>query len=82
MTDQNRRILNQGLQKQVLPKNFADAMSAMRPGLIQALRGAVASGDAPAAHGFYKAVAGPAAAAKLTGKDELSHLNGWLSRQP
>lgn len=70
------------LMPQVLPRVFARSMLAMRPGLMAALKAAVASGDAPAAHGFFAAVAGPAAAAKLKGKDELAALNKWLSHQP
>ena len=66
----------------VLPKSLAKSMAGVRPGLMDALKGAVASGDAPSAHTFYRAVAGPAAAAKLSGTDSLSALQGWLSRQP
>lgn len=82
MTQDNRTMLREHLGSPLLPKEFAKSMLAMRPGLMAALKGAVASGDAPSAHSFYRAVAGPAAAAKLRGKNELAAMQGWLSRQP
>jgi len=82
MTLEKKRLAVVPRNTEALPKTFAKSMLAMRPGLMAALKGAVASGDAPAAHEFYRAVAGPAAAAKLAGQDELAALKGWLSRQP
>lgn len=82
MTSKGHQNTCSAARSNALPKPFARSMKAMRPGLMAALKGAVASGDAPSAHQFYSAVAGPAAAAKLSGKDELATLRGWLSRQP
>jgi len=82
MKQADKTKLRDHLGSSQMPKEFAQSMLAMRPVLMAALKGAVASGDAPAAHGFYRAVAGPRAAAKLSGPNELAALQGWLSRQP
>lgn len=65
-----------------LPETYIRSLAAMRPSLMQALRTAVASGDAPAAHKIYHLVEGTKAAEKLAGKNELADLSEWLSIQP
>ncbi|PCI64003.1 MAG: hypothetical protein COB37_03370 [Kordiimonadales bacterium] len=64
-----------------LPETYVRSLAALRPSLMQALRTAVASGDAPAAHKIYHLVAGADAAEKLSGKNELANLSDWLSTQ-
>lgn len=52
-------------------------------GLIHALRGAVASGDAPAASELYRVVAGPLATKTIScGQDQVAKIKGWLATQP
>jgi len=82
MAKEIRMLKRDRATSRALPQVFAKSMLAARPGLMAALKGAVASGDAPSAHNFFRAVAGPAAAEKLAGKDQLAELKGWLSRQP
>lgn len=65
-----------------LPKPYANMAAVMRPGLVQAVRDAVASGDAPAATYFYRAVAGPGAAKRLSQRNALAELKNWLVQEP
>lgn len=56
-------------------------LAAMRPTLMQTLKVAVMSGDAPAARRLYREINGPQSTSGMSSKDALSHIDGWLSRQ-
>ena len=66
----------------IIPKPYARMARIMRPGLVQAVRHAVMTGDAPTAKYFYRAVAGPEAAKRLSEKNALTELRGWLVQEP
>jgi hypothetical protein len=70
------------LQKQINPVIHPKDVRGLRDGLIHAMRGALASGDAPAANQFYRALNGPATIATLgSGRDQVSKIKGWLANQ-
>jgi len=64
-----------------LPKPYAKIAMIMRPGLVQAMRGAVETGDAPAAKSFFRALVGPVPARRLSEKNALSELKSWLVQE-
>ncbi len=65
-----------------LAKPYAATATAMRPGLVRAVRDAVETGDIPAATYFYRVVAGPLAAQRLLEKNALAELKRWLVQEP
>jgi hypothetical protein len=57
-------------------------LSGVKAGLLQAMRGALASGDAPAAASFYRVALGPKAAVALAERsDQMAQIKGWLASQ-